>query len=703
MISFFKKHSLLLLFIGMIFIFFLRFLLKGLLPVPADTIVGMYHPFRDYLAQKYPRGYPFKNFLITDPVRQQYPWKKLVIESWKKGEIPWWNPYSFAGTPLLANFQSGAFYPFNLLFLFFSFNTAWSIYILLQPVLALIFTYFLLKNYRLSDWAAVLGGLCFAFGGFMTAWFEWGNIGHTALWLPLMLLAIDRIISQKSFVWQFVFLFSLLASFFAGHLQTAFYVIFFSFIYLLVKLFSIKTKQARLKLVLLFIIHYLLFIILSFVQWWPTLKFINLSARLTDIPQILFLPWQNLIQLVVPDFFGNPSTMNYWGEWNYGEYVAYIGIISFFLAFYFLWKSRLSDGLFFKINFLFSLLLATKNPISQIPFILKLPLFSSSSPSRILVISCFSLSVLAAFGFDRFLKFKKLKPAFYFLLFLAGLWSFVLLAPKFLDYNWVANLSISKRNLILPTALFLAFFAISWLLFRLKKFPFILYTLYFILILFDLLRFFNKFNTWSPKEFLFPQTKIIEFLQKQKRPFRILALDDRILPPNFSSAYHLETVQGYDPLFLNQYGKLVHFYETGRKDKGYSFNRQINPKNINNDLINLLNVKYLLSFDDLPKGRFEKIIEEGKTKLYENKKALPRVYFKDCDGKIEILEYSEQKMKLKVDSPDKCWLVFSQNYYPGWKIKINGRKVKVSFFEEIFPAVLMSKEKSIVDFYYRPY
>src|SRR5437016_1573484 len=113
------------------FIFFAPFFLKQLLPIPSDTIVGLYHPFRDLYARQFPRGIPYKNFLITDPVRQQYPWRKLTIELEKKIQLPLWNPYIFSGTPLLANFQSGAFYPLNIIFYIFPFTIGWSLLIFL--------------------------------------------------------------------------------------------------------------------------------------------------------------------------------------------------------------------------------------------------------------------------------------------------------------------------------------------------------------------------------------------------------------------------------------------------------------------------------------------------------------------------------------------------------------------------------------------
>ena len=78
-----KKHlSLIFIFLSVLILFW-QFFLKGLLPIPSDTIVGLYYPFREAYFKTNPNGLPYKNFLITDPVRQQYPWKNLVINAEK--------------------------------------------------------------------------------------------------------------------------------------------------------------------------------------------------------------------------------------------------------------------------------------------------------------------------------------------------------------------------------------------------------------------------------------------------------------------------------------------------------------------------------------------------------------------------------------------------------------------------------------------
>src|SRR3989344_552848 len=212
-----------------VIIFFWQYFIKGLIPIPADTIIGLYHPFRDLYAKNYPNGIPFKNFLITDSVRQQYPWRELVISLEKKLQLPLWNPYNY--------------------------------------------------------------------------------------------------------LWSIIFIFSLSSAFFAGHLQTFFYLFVFSSAYFFTRWFQFGKKK---NVFLLFIILNSLFIILTGVQLIPTLQFISLSARNVDLVGLndpgWFIPWQHLIQFVAPDFFGNPTTLNYWGVWNYGEFVGYVGITPLILA-----------------------------------------------------------------------------------------------------------------------------------------------------------------------------------------------------------------------------------------------------------------------------------------------------------------------------------------------------------------------------------
>ena len=213
----------LILFICLAGLFFWQVIFLNKIPLPADTIVGMYHPWRDVVWNGFTSGVPYKNYLITDPVRQQYVWRELVIDQMKRGILPLWNPYSFSGYPLLANFQTGAFYPLNLLYLVFSFPTAWSMEVIFQLIGSLIFLYIYLRFMEVSKVGSVISAISYSFSGFAISWMEWNTILHVVLWMPLIFLSFEHLIHKITYKWTLILIFSGIAQIFAGHLQILFY------------------------------------------------------------------------------------------------------------------------------------------------------------------------------------------------------------------------------------------------------------------------------------------------------------------------------------------------------------------------------------------------------------------------------------------------------------------------------------------------
>jgi len=745
------------LFVIITLIFFWPFVLQNKLPIPADTIVGMYHPYRDFYTNSYPRGVPFKNSLITDPVRQQYPWKKLAIDQLKGGQLPLWNQYLFSGTPLIANFQSSAFYPLNLLFFIFDFNFAWGIFILLQPLLALVFMYLYLQNLKLDKSASFFGSIAFAFSGFSIAWLEWGNIVHTALWLPLILISIDKIIinvqeiknNKQRVLWAIIFMFSFSSSFFAGHLQIFFYLFIFSLVYFVLRFFQYGRMM---KSLLLVVGSCFLFLVLTFIQWFPAIRFILLSAR--EIDQVdwfksgWFIPWQNIVQFIIPDFFGNPATLNYWGVWNYGEFIGFTGVITIVMAVYALFFRRDRKTLFFGTVFFVSLLLVFPTIFAEIPFKLNIPFLSSSQPTRMIFIIDFVLSVLGALGFDYFLKNKKkiLYPLGLVGFIFIGIWVFVLILIK--DQSLSANLMVSKQNLIYPTLIFVVSAVAIILAKSLTKRKKIQTTLPYILILIlivDLFRFGWKFTPFVKQEYLFPKTKILSFLIAQKGQFRIMATDSRILPPNFSAVYKLQTIDGYDPLYLLRYGEFAASISRDNPDISvpFGFNRIITPQNYASQFVDLLGVKYILSLEKLKDPKLKEVTREGEVKLYENLNVFPKAFFvsktysaknkedsistvfnlqaknelsttavvEDFKGKDVgliwdtgetlpvVLEYADNRIVIKTNNQNDGFMVLTESFYPSWHAKIDGVETKILRTDFIFRGVVVPRGEHIIVFY----
>ncbi|MCL5798006.1 MAG: YfhO family protein [Patescibacteria group bacterium] len=761
--KFFQNNFFPLLILLLVIIFFYPVFLQGKLPIPADTITGMYYPFKDVSFAGYPSGVPYKNFLTTDPVRQQYVWRYAAMSQMAKGELPLWNPYSFSGTPLLANFQSAPFYPLNVLFIFLPFDVAWTILVIVQPLLAGIFLYFYLKEIGTGKMGAFIGSIAFAFSGFSIAWLEWNTVIQTALWLPLLLLSIERIIQtignfqnsklqvrkRKIIIWVGIFTFSLIFSFFAGHLQVLFYEFLVTNFYLTIKI--VLARKNKLKIILLFAFSYLLFVVLTSIQWLPLLRFIMLSARNVDQGNYThvagwFLPWQNLVQFIAPDFFGNPSTNNYWGIWNYGEFIGFIGILPLILALYALVFRYSKKALFFSTVFFLSLIFSLPNVFSMLPFSLHLPLLSSSQPTRLMFLVDFSLSILAAFGFDNLSSDKNIRKILWVLIPVAVvfilLWIFVLKFPLFNLNISAADISVSKRNLFLPSIVYL-FSAILLLgIASMKmnnKIP--LFFLLIIIFIAEIFRFGWKFTPFSKSEFLYPPTTITNFIKKDKNNFRMMTTDRRIMPPNFSVYYELQDVAGYDPLYLLSYNRFAASWGRGKTDiDAASFNRIVTPSNYDSFFSDLLGVKYIMSFGPLKSAKLKHIMTEGNTYLYENKKVFPRAFFvgnivfasnpqeemdkmysladnlrntavlnKNVkikpqkkgleDDKAEIVHYEANDVQIKVVTTAERLMVLTDIYYPSWKASIDGRPAEILKADFLLRAIVVPKGEHTIMFY----
>ncbi|MEK9171201.1 MAG: hypothetical protein AAB823_00655 [Patescibacteria group bacterium] len=608
-----------------VIIFFWRTLFSGLIPIPADALVGLYHPYRDYYAVNFPNGVPFKNYILTDPVLQQYPWKWLVMNDWRKGLIPLENPYSFSGTPLLANIQAGVFYPLNILFILISsFPTAWAIFIIIQPLLASIFMSWWLENNGIRRMAALFGGLVWAFSSFNLVWLEWGNIGHAGLYLPLALLAVDNLQKsmsrkQKIMKWHALLQFSLANSLFAGHFQVTFYLLAAVGLYWFIRLGISKRSFS------LFIIHYSLFILITSPQWFPSLKFTLQSNRSVEQANVLsregfFIRPRQLVQLIVPDFFGNPSTLNYRGSWNYAEQIIYIGLLPLVLSVIPFSSSMLfTPSIFFPVILvILGVIFSVDSSISRLPYQLRLPLISDLQPTRLSYLITFGLSTLSAFGLNEFIKHpRKLlsKIMTIFAIFAILLFALLVISSKF---SPDAKL-VSQRNLIFPFATLGLGVLISGSLWIVPKKNYsLLSTFYLLFSILGLIRFGWKFTPFSSKEYLYPVTPAIKFLQENMGiNDRYMTLDRRLLPPNANIMYKLKSIEGYDPIYSKDYAVKIAAMENGDETIP-DYGRIIRPTNFNSPIAGELNVKYVLSLIDIKDQNLEKVFQEGETRIYES-------------------------------------------------------------------------------------
>jgi uncharacterized membrane protein YfhO len=647
---------------------------KGLIPFPGNLLVGRFFPFNTMDWEGYPLGVPYKEFINADVVRQLYPWRDLAIQLIKKGEVPWWNPYTFSGNPLLANVQSAPFYPLNFLYWITSHKNAWVLQVLLQPILTFTFMWLFSRELKLSKSAAFIASIAFAFCGYMVIFWQLNTVGQAALWLPLVLWGIERLRKTKKLLYSIPIVFGQTASLLAGHLQTSLYVFAVSIAY-----FFLESK-AQWKKNQTLIARFLLAVALSFIialpQLLPAIRFIPLTARGTQIDKEIFnhfiLPVRQLITFFAHDYYGNPAADNFWGI-DYGEFMGFFGVVALFFAAIAVSNKKTEKEKIFVVIALTALLFALPTPLPHLLRILKIPILSNSAPSRTLFIVQFCGSLLAGFGVDKWLKHKKTKIKFTVFLFTAVFLAAWLLAAigfnKALDPGQAANWKVTLRNLILPTAVFIVTATLlatgniinftkklrSYNLparldsakragkvgLKVRKLSLIVILS---IALVEYSYFANKFQTFSESRFFFPETPIYEFLsaKSETSPDRFFGDYTASVTSNSWMPYQVYGVEGYDSLYIKRFGELLAASEDGilpesvpRSDANLIKNQDDTKRR---RLQDLMGVKYILDKNDNPQSdwepdphrfppeRYQLLWQQGKFKVYENTQSLPRAF-----------------------------------------------------------------------------
>jgi len=743
--------------------FFYKSLLSNHIPFPGDTLVGNYAPYNFKVVTNKAQG--------PDVVRQLFPWKHFVVENFKHLEIPFWNPYSLSGNPLMANFQSGSFYPLNLIFFIFNFQDSWTIFIILSPILAFFFAYLFLRELGLKTISGIFAGLTFSFSSYMVVWMQYGNVDHTFLWLPLTLLLLEKFIRKQKFIFIAYLIIVYATAFLAGYIQGYSYIIFTGIIYFIGR--SILLRKMSKNLIFLFLIGLIAPLFLSAFQLLPTIELFQNSARanysLEQIDKLLNPVWY-LITMIAPNFFGHPAARNSWFYGTYIERVSYFGFIPFIFSIYALFNiKKRKELIIFGGLFLASLFLATNFFFNKFIYLIPFPFISTTVPTRILSIFIFCGSVLAGYGLEFFIEKISRKKILMLLSGILGIialfWILVLLGPKFLSSSdWISNLSIAKRNLVLPTLFSVLFLCIVFANFKFKNSKNIVFLSLFIITFFDLFYFFHKITPFSPKEYTYPKTEVLQYLKDSSSINRFWGYGSGYIENNFSTFESIYSTDGYEPLHIKRYGELISSSKDGKiLNRLPGSDANIYPgygehdlrKNVYRQrLLDLLGVKYILNKNDslgidykqdntFSKEIYDLVWQKAPWQIYKNKQALPRVFLasdyvveknkdkivkmifddkfnlkdkiileediypkinlaKDENAKVEIKEYKGNKIVLQTSAASNMLLFLSDNYYKGWKVSIDGESDKIYRADYSFRAVPIMKGKHRVIFSYYP-
>lgn len=699
---------------------------KGLVPFPSKYLVTFFPPWSNVY------GMPVKNNAMPDVITQIYPWKHVTAATWKQGELPLWNPYSFSGTSHVGNYQSAIFSPINALYFVLPEIHAWSVMILLQPLLAGLFMFLFLRSLAISKPGSILGSLAYMFSGFIVVWMAYGTLGYAVLFLPPVLYGIQT----KRYVLTAA---GVALSFLSGHFQMSVYVLFY----------AISFALYRKEWTSMFFIA--LGLGLAAPQVFPAFDSYQAAVRSSIFGKGEVIPWQYLVTIFSPDFYGNPVTRNDWFG-HYAEWASFLGVIPLFVALFAAvtkWKDPLVRFLIYMAAF--SVSLAFQTPILDLFYALRIPVLGTSSASRIIVLASFSLAVLSGIGLDALIHCWK-----------ANTWKNIRwwlgLSALFILFLWVIlvlfrplpaeKLTVAMRNSVLPTAMLGGLLVTSivgfWLPKRLRLIPVVILL---VLTAFDTYRFAAKWMPFDPGEYVYPELPVISKLKEliEKDHSRVFGN----IGNEVGSRFGIQLVDGYDALYQYRYGKFISSISTGTP---HPVDRSVvtfdKHGKYSEDVLELLGVKYYMHkksdgrfvwaypFWEYPQYRLA--WEDDNFQILENTKSFPRAFLASSfrvetedqkildalysvnrrdavilekepstvpepgkgDVAIELYRPTEVVMNTKADVPKLLFL--SDVFDSGWRATIDGNQAELYRANFDFRAVALPAGSHTIRMWYAP-
>jgi hypothetical protein len=218
-----------------------------------------------------------------------------------------------------------------------------------------------------------------------------------------------RILREKQLKFLIILTSALCFSVLAGWFQFAFYLFAYSLLFTFFRIAGVGSKKVGWNL--LVFAPFILAPLLTLFHIWPALNTLLISPResvaLIDLAKHL-LPLSHIFTLFYPDYWGNPATLNFFGQSEYKEAIVFIGVIPTLLAVFSLGNIRQHKIIvFFIVTAVIAFLLGTDNIIANSFLGLHLPIVSSFLPDRTMYIVSFALCALSAFGFKAFFEDKK--------------------------------------------------------------------------------------------------------------------------------------------------------------------------------------------------------------------------------------------------------------------------------------------------------
>ena len=288
-------------------------------------------------------GLVFRRWLFSgqalywgDTVRYFVPLAHFLRAQLRHGAFPLWDPQVFGGVPFLGNPQVWPLYPTTLLLPLLPAPAFLTVGCVLHVFLAGVFSWLWLRrgHATLPFWPALLGAVCFMFGGYLVTKAQYPNMLQALAWTPLVLWRTERLAGTPGWGSAVALGAALGMQLLAAHAQITLYTLYLA---LADGLFCLAAFPARRLLPTLggAAGATLLAAALSCGQWLPILAARRLANRqdlsLAGVDRLHLSPVE-LTNFALPWRYGSPLRGDYVGPGAFWETACYAGILALVLA-----------------------------------------------------------------------------------------------------------------------------------------------------------------------------------------------------------------------------------------------------------------------------------------------------------------------------------------------------------------------------------
>lgn len=709
------------------------------------------------------------------PVLQFIPWRLEGMEQLSNGIFPLWNSSNGLGSPLMANYQTAFFYPpgwvINLIGLLGgSGGIAWGYTLMLaiHAGWASLGMAYLVKRYTNNPLSMVLSAIAYSLGSYFIARAGFFPMVWVGAWFPWMMVSIAHDIEQGRRIWKikkfpFASVLVISAALLAGHAQLCWYMLLFTFLWMLFFINGSEGRSQILKKILAFCGYAAFAVAISAVQLFPTAELLLNSQRAGSVAYesglaYSFWPWR-LITYFAPDFFGNPG----YGDWNgYGSFwedAVYIGIIPIFMALgtiKLLFKKEnqetnrnKKDTIFFWVMVLIGIVFALGKNTPIFSFFYKyVPTFDMfNAPARYMLWAHMSFCLLAAIGISQW-KTPTGKGLYWLRLGTAG--GFSVLVTSIVISLYLPNL----RDSFVRSTITFGVLAIITGIFSLTHDAFFkrnkqnwwvgMVVIITFLDLFLANRLINPTinaasysNAGKNSEILDGRVYLeakTEYTLKFSRymrfnDYRPIENKEDVFTsglPNTNLFQHIDYVNNFDPMVPKYYAQVMNLLPMMDKQEEENWLRLMNVKKIiRSDLHGETGVKHTELDGSRQIWWFPcAILAEGNDAALNDSRNLLQNWVVGSDLNQIVVESNETittrnecvqsrfsfsvteenpvSMTLRVNASEDGWLMVSESWYPGWEATIDGEKSEVARGFVLFQTVNIPAGEHIIELKYKP-